>query len=32
MNDTNELKISEMEEAEQVNNEDLIMIVQNRYK
>lgn len=29
MNDTDELKISEMEEAEQVNNEDLIMIVQN---
>lgn len=32
MNNTDELKISEMEEAEQVNNEDLIMIVQNRYK
>lgn len=29
MNDTDELKISEMEEAEQVNNEDLIMIVQD---
>lgn len=29
MNDTDELKISEMEEAEEVNNEDLIMIVQN---
>lgn len=29
VNDTDELKISEMEEAEQVNNEDLIMIVQN---
>ena len=29
MNDTDELKISEMEEAEEVNNEDLIMIVQD---
>lgn len=29
MNDTDELKISEMEEAQQVNNEDLIMIVQD---
>ena len=29
MNDTDELKISEMEEAEEVKNEDLIMIIQN---
>lgn len=29
MNNTDELKISEMEEAEEVNNEDLIMIVQS---